>query len=261
MLEAKKELREVIDRLSKKYDAMEGKVNSQKQKCDQLEKDYLHSREIANLQQELSMLRRESHESFAQIKVDLKNAQKEVSDSKKEVAFMTAEAKNLKAERKQNIRKMVDLEARSRRNNLIFYGIPETEEENCEDKLIQFLKEKLKVEISPTAVQRAHRLGKPRSRNNIGNLAFTPRPMIVLFSDFKQKEMIRKQRFELQRPFGISEDLPIEIRRARKSLENVIKDLKSQGKKVAIIYPCRLLINGQIDKTTHVDIAEFSNVE
>ena len=185
----------------------------------------------------------------------------EIKAARTELNNLRMETDVLKAERKQNIRRMVDQEARSRRNNLIFHGIPETEEENCEDKLIQFVKEKLKVEISPTAVQRAHRLGKPRSRNNIGNLAFTPRPMIVLFSDFKQKEMIRKQRFELQRPFGISEDLPIEIRRARKSLENVIKDLKSQGKKVAIIYPCRLLINGQIDKTTHVDIAEFSNVE
>ena len=258
--ELMKAFQEAVTKVDKRLDAAYGRIggNENQIKANK-EKIEVQSREIANLQNELQLLRQDSHDSFAKVKDDMKKAQKEASDAKREAETISAEAMKLKAERKQNIRRMVDLEARSRRNNLIFYGIPEADVEVCEDKIIQFLKENLKVEINPSAVQRAHRLGRPRSKNNIGKLAFTPRPMIVLFTDFKLKEAIRKKRFELTRPYGISDDLPVEIRRARKSLENVVKDLKAQNKKVAIIYPCRLLINGEIDRTTNVDIADFSN--
>ena len=267
LLEAKKELREVIDRLSKKYDGLEGKIDGNKKKCDALEKkDATQCREISNLQQELSILRRECHDSFTQIKKDVSDSKKEAADARREASALSAETQKLKAQRRQNARRMVDLEARSRRNNLIFYGIQEKEksgeeEENCITTVKNFLKDSLNIDIHCSAMQRAHRLGKPRNKNNIGRLAFTPRPIIVLFTDFQQKEIIRKKRFDLARPFGISEDLPIEIRKARKSIENLVKDLKAQGKKVAILYPCRLLIDGKIDESTKVDIANFVDEE
>ena len=66
-------------------------------------------------------------------------------------------------------------------------------------------------------IQRAHRLGAPR-RDNIGQHASRPRPIIVCFSDFKMKENIRSKRYSLTAPFGIANDLPLAVRNAQKSL-------------------------------------------
>ena len=83
-----------------------------------------------------------------------------------------------------------------------------------------------------------------------------PRPIIVCFSEYKEKEHVRSKRFDLQKPFGISEDLPIEIREARKHLQSKLETEKRNGKKAAIIYPCRLISDGQIIES--IDVAEFS---
>jgi hypothetical protein len=55
--------------------------------------------------------------------------------------------------------KSLDLEARSRRNNLIFGGISEGKNENCHNKIINFLKDHLGIEES-LCMPREHRLGR-----------------------------------------------------------------------------------------------------
>ena len=91
----------------------------------------------------------------------------------------------------------------------------------------------------------------------IGSKANGPRPIIASFCDFKQREVIRGKRFDLARPYGISEDLPKEIRNARKSLDGEIKELRNQNKKVRILFPCRLLVNDVLVKS--VDIVDFAD--
>ena len=60
--------------------------------------------------------------------------------------------------------KSIDAEARSRRDNLIFRGIPEVLViENCEDIIKSFLRDELHIEPS-VCVQRAHRIGRPGAR-------------------------------------------------------------------------------------------------
>ena len=55
--------------------------------------------------------------------------------------------------------KSIDAEARSRRNNLIFRGIPEILIiENCEDIIKSFLHDELHIETS-VCIQIAHRIG------------------------------------------------------------------------------------------------------
>ena len=146
---------------------------------------------------------------------------------------------------------MIDLEARSRRQNLIFHGIDENQDENCNEKVRKFIKEQLKLNMENIKMKRAHRLGAPR-RNDIGNKAFKPRPLIVCFEDFNQKEEIRKNRHMLRAPFGASDDLPLEIRKARQSLENKVQEYKNQGaKRVGFAYPCRLIVDGVVKETAN----------
>ena len=168
--------------------------------------------------------------------------------SNDEVKRLAAETAQLKSEQKKNIRRMIDLEARSRRNNLIFYGIEETQDENCADKIMKLLKEHLQLNnIAPNQLQRAHRMGGPKRQTHIGSNANKPRPIIVCFLDFNLKETIRTRRHQLKNTTqSISEDLPVEIRNARRSLDKLFKELKDQGHRVGFAYPCRLIKYGEV---------------
>ena len=151
----------------------------------------------------------------------------------------------------------IDQEARSRRNNLVFYGIREASNENCEKVLAEFLKNQLNISET-VAIQRVHRHGRPRGNNVVGRAANKPRPLIALFLDFRQREAVRKAaRHHLKSPshFGVSEDLPIEIRKARQSLSAELKELRQRGKRATVLYPARLLCEGEI--VNNVDVTKF----
>ena len=86
--------------------------------------------------------------------------------------------------------KTVDLEDRSRRCNLVFYNFPEAPQgatEDCE-KLVVNLLGSLKIleEEETIWIERAHRLGRKKPENE------KPRPIIVCFSYFKQKQEVVK---------------------------------------------------------------------
>ncbi|KAH3698676.1 hypothetical protein DPMN_086222 [Dreissena polymorpha] len=71
------------------------------------------------------------------------------------------------------------IDARSRRNNLIFRGITETREEDCFAVIADFLESKLDVNSRDVYMARAHRLGKRVQGKN-----FNKRPIIVNFRDY-----------------------------------------------------------------------------
>ena len=168
----------------------------------------------------------------------------------------------LKSDKKKAAVRLVDLEARSRKNSLIFYGLPDTfdKDENCIEKLESFIKNEMKINGN-VHIQRAHRMGVPKKpvekdgTVNIGSKVGTPRPIIASFIDFRTRETIRQARMKLSDAYGIGEDLPYEIRSARKSVVEQLKKYKAEGKKATILYPCRLLVDGVIVKK--VDIAEY----
>ena len=80
-------------------------------------------------------------------------------------------------------RKVDQMENQSRRENLIFHGISENENETweqCESKIRNFLSDELSLEADRLSIERAHRL----------NTRKFPRPAIVKFSHFKDKEKV-----------------------------------------------------------------------
>ena len=101
-------------------------------------------------------------------------------------------------------------------------------------------------------LQRAHRLGAPKPRNNIGNGRQKPRPIIVNFLDFQDREAVRFARKNLPASVSVNEDFPKEIRDARKSLMPQLKELKNQNKNVTIAYPARLISEGKVVKEVKV---------
>ena len=71
---------------------------------------------------------------------------------------------------------MEDLEQYSRRNCLVLYGANESNDENTNEILIKTFFEELGIEIKEDDLDRSHRLGKPKRKDN------KPRPIIVKFA-------------------------------------------------------------------------------
>ena len=93
--------------------------------------------------------------------------------------------------------KLLDLEARSRRNNLVFNKIPDPIEETwdeCENKLVDFLSREMKMGEGAKNIvfHRVHRLGKPRRGVGPNGRPYPPRPIIAGFRDFKDRDMVLK---------------------------------------------------------------------
>ena len=88
-------------------------------------------------------------------------------------------------------------------------------------------------------IERAHRMGKKTD-------AHKPRPIVVKFLRFQDKEFIRKSAHVLKGSrIGISEQFPKEIAEKRKTLYPVMKKAKSDGQKT-ILFKDKLFINGQM---------------
>lgn len=110
--------------------------------------------------------------------------------------------------------RLSELEDRSRRDNLLFYGISDNQQETWEDseKLIcDLLSRHFQIQLKGDEIDRAHRLG-PFVRNKA-------RPIIVKFASFKTKGGILAQKAKLKGSnISIGEDFCRETRHSRKKL-------------------------------------------
>lgn len=123
--------------------------------------------------------------------------------------------------------KTEDLEDRSRRNNLVFFNIPETDNangtarEDCEKLIMDELAAHGLLGEYNVYVDRAHRLG-PRKRSHKH-----PRPIIVRFTYYKQKqELLQKSKLLKDSVMNMSEDYSRETLAIHKKLRATAKDAK-----------------------------------
>ena len=148
----------------------------------------------------------------------------------------------------------IDQEARSRRNNLLFYGVAETEEDDAREELSKFLIDKCGLpHAKDMLIQRVHRLPTRKIHGKT-------RPIIASFVDFRQREMVRSSRRNLKGPHAISEDFPRQIREARKMLSGEFGELaKNRQNKLGVAYPAKLICNGKVIRV--VDPVTLKNVQ
>lgn len=140
--------------------------------------------------------------------------------------------------------KSIDLEARSRRNNIVVWGFLETQNENCFELIRNFLRSNLNVESDAMYITRAHRLGPRRQGVQVHK-----RPIIANFRDYCDVELIFSKANLLKNTnFSIDRDMPKEISDARKRLWPQFKSLKSANPraKVHIQYPARLICDRNV---------------
>ncbi|XP_042148675.1 uncharacterized protein LOC121837193 [Ixodes scapularis] len=181
---------------------------------------------LALLQQEVNLLTQkniESEKSASSLEERVNNLTTELDLLKqKEIGNVTPTEPQLTTalnELSQLKTRCDDAEGRSRRNNLLFFGVTDTDRETwaqSEGLVTGLCSSNLGVNIESSKIERAHPLG-----------AFNPqkcRPIIVKFSSFKDKEGILSSAFKLKGTrVAISEDFPISVRLARRHLLDFAK--------------------------------------
>lgn len=143
--------------------------------------------------------------------------------------------------------KVIDLEARSRRQNIKIVGLPEKiEGSSAVDFLEKFIPELLGAGNfpKPVVVDRAHRLGGISEDDDEAR----PRVMIAKLHYFRTKEKIlqlSQQQFPLShndRAIHIFPDYPAEVNKQRQAFEGVRDKLKEAGAKAVFRYPAKLKV-------------------
>lgn len=150
--------------------------------------------------------------------------------------------------------KMLDLQCRSMRENLLFTGINESNDptpEDCESVLRSFLNEHVQndpsvntdgnIHIGDIEFDRVHRLGGPYSRK--------PRPIVAKFTDYKQREVIRNAGVNLnkqKKTHYINEQYPPEIEERRKILFPILRKLKANKTNRCNLVRDKLYLNGMV---------------
>ena len=130
--------------------------------------------------------------------------------------------------------KVTDLESRSMRDNLLFYGIPEKGQyENCEELIKQVCVETLELEEAETMnFDRVHRIGM-HSTSKI-------KPIVAKFHYLKEREQVRQKAYEKSDTLksanmGIGKQWPSEVRDTRRALFAIMQREKSNGKNVKLV--------------------------
>ena len=168
---------------------------------------------------------------------------------------VVSEVKRLKLEREDMLSKLDDLENRSRRNNLVFHGVPESQSpqrEICQEVVEELIHKFVGLSSSEAPIERCHRT--PTAPGKFSNAQDrdrkqNPRPRIihVAFSSYVAKERVRKaciaklkeSTFKGHKIF-VSEDFSKRVLQKRKNKLDHLKRLKEEGKRPFFLYPDRL---------------------
>ena len=152
----------------------------------------------------------------------------------KQIAGMETELRELNRGSSQNSAKSVDLDNYSRRSNLLIKGIPEGWNQNNEEVVRSFLTDYFGVPYD-VKIERTHRIGRFYRR---WDGSIKPRPIIVRFSFFEDREKVWNLRRNLQwSRYSLDEDFAPETQAVRRKLLPVLAEAKRRklGKKIELV--------------------------
>ena len=182
----------------------------------------------------------------------MKSVEQELKEMKHSLEFVHAEVKDIKdenekrkktdGETQQRLEKLeqintdlnnrvIDLQARSMRDNLIFYNVEENEEENSTEIVHSLLESNFKMDAKSIKIDRAHRMGKKQHG-------------AAKFNYFPDKVRILANAKNLKGTnIGVSEQFPQEIVQIRKRLYKELKKAREIGKNAKLVRD-KLYIDG-----------------
>ena len=170
--------------------------------------------------------------------------QTSVDDVMDKLMSIELQQDDLQKQQKAEADKLIDLQWRSMRENLIFSGIsepklPRGQPENVEMSLRNFLRLEMGI-TDDIPFDRVHRLGK------FDYNQLYPRPIIAKFEKFRDKEFVRKTAPDTLKgkPFGVNEQFPPEIESKRKLLYPEAKKARQDPENKVRMVKDKLYVNG-----------------
>jgi hypothetical protein len=184
----------------------------------------------ANLESKLDSLKQEMYSAYTE-------AREEVRELREEVGHLRKENEELKSRLDDIEIKADDLECRSRRNNLVFYGLARPENETtqqCEDAVNNLLSDTLEMS-DPVQFDRVHRTSNKRDAPVVARCVF-----------YKDRvNILKKARDKLKgSDVFVAEDFSARVRDIRKKLNQHRRAAKASGKRATMVYD-HLLIDGK----------------
>ena len=162
-----------------------------------------------------------------------------------QITDLEKEVQRLKVDNNDLSQKLDDLENRSRRNNLVFYGIPEKADLptlSIMNEVFDFVG----IQQKDLGIERCHRTPShtTSSRQELEN---KPRMIHICFASFQMKEVVRQEcvkkfrstNFNGKKLF-VSDDYSKKVLQQRKNKKDEFQRLKNEGKKPFYIFPARL---------------------
>lgn len=225
-----KSLRDEVDFLKKEREARDANISK-------IVKDTIQKEKVAWMDEVVSLITNDSKfvDKTVNVQTKLKQlAQENQSFPQPQVTEKVFERINTMED------KMVDLEARSRRNNLIFHGIEEANKEDCRKTAYDAIEIGCEMDPRGIRIERAHRIGRRRPN------ATKPRPLIVRFLDFHDKENVKDCRRNLPPNIHVSDDYPYSVREMRRRRMPELIAAKNNGKQAFLRYPATLIVDGQV---------------
>nr|KAG5690170.1 hypothetical protein BaRGS_013627 [Batillaria attramentaria] len=229
---AEPSLKDVVEQLA----SMEARLNNKMTTLD------------SNMDERLTSLSAEMGRAYAKV-------QEEVQELREEVSGLRRENQELRDKLSDMELKTDDLECRSRRNNVLFYGLKKGDDEQgaegCERTVKNFLRDKLGF-TEDVIFDRVHRTSsKPNA------------PIVARCAFYKDRVQILKTKSKLRgSDIFLGEDFSSRVRDMRKKLLPHLKLARDEGKRATMIYDHLLIDNKKFvlsdDGTGIVEVAQRS---
>ena len=186
-------------------------------------------------------------EKLEKINQKVKANEETISACTIQVDEVVKEVKKLKLKKEALVSKLDDLENRSRRNNLVFHGIPESPRENTQKLVEELIRDFVGVQPSPDVptitIERCHRTptviaADPKAARIIVHVALST----YVAKEFVRKACITKFKentFQGHKIY-VSEDFSKRVAVQRRGKLDQLKELRKEGKRPFFMYPARL---------------------
>ena len=196
-----------------------------------------------NLDKAIVQLKKDSKATSQRIN----NAEKRISLVEDEVNSQGKGIKDLSKNVKALQEKVLDLEARNRRNNLIIIGLPEGKEAGgmfpLLDKILRHILRRNDTDPVPE-IERAHRALRP-----IPDPGRPPQHIFIRFLRWSNRDEVLKTLAAAKgkltwdgHDLRIFQDLPMEIQRQRESYKELRSALRQRNLRYGFLYPARLIV-------------------
>lgn len=205
----------------------------------------------SDMKRDLASFKEDVNKKLNEIKADIKETRDRTEEALQrvsEVEEWTGVAKEVLSEsltkQDQIQAKLLDLEARSRRNNIRLYGIPEDAEGNNLQEFIEtFIKAELELQDTDLNIQRCHRALGPKPPQDV-----SPRSVVIYFLEYRIKELVLRNAWKKgeirldQRRVYFDQDYPAETQKKRKAYAPIRKLLKEKGLRFQTPPPAKLRV-------------------